>query len=101
MINYNLDNKVALITEANHGIGAATAKALAAEGTKVFITYYRTSPEDYGIDYEDAKAAKEPGMPLYHFLYTKKGMGKNYKPEHWTFAVFCKTNSLWFKQSSD
>ena len=71
MIDYNLNNKIALITGANHGIGAATAKALAAEGTKVFITYYRTSPEDYGIDYEDAKAASEPGMPLYHFLRTK------------------------------
>jgi len=71
MVNYNLNNRVALITGANHGIGAATAKALAAEGVKVFITYYRTSPEDYGIDYEEAKTASEPGMPLYHFLRTK------------------------------
>lgn len=71
MVNYNLDNKVALTTGANHGIGAATAKALAAEGVKVFITYYRTSPEDYGVSYKQAKAAKEPGMPLYHFLRTK------------------------------
>lgn len=71
MLNYNLNNKVALITGANHGIGAATAKALAADGVKVFITFYRTSPEDYGVTYNKAKAAKEPGMPLYHFLRTK------------------------------
>ena len=38
MINPQLEGKVAIVTGANHGIGAATAKALAAQGTKVFIT---------------------------------------------------------------
>jgi 3-oxoacyl-[acyl-carrier protein] reductase len=35
------DARVALVTGANHGIGAATAKALAAAGTAVLCAYYR------------------------------------------------------------
>jgi len=68
-----LEDKVVLVTGANNpsGIGAATARVFAKEGAKVFITYYRTSPEGYGVDYEEAKAASEPGMPLYHYLRTK------------------------------
>ncbi len=73
MVNYNLEDKVVLVTGANNpsGIGAATARVFAKEGAKVFITYYRTLPKDYGVDYEKAKAASEPGMPLYHYLRSK------------------------------
>ena len=73
MVNYNIEDKVVLVTGANnpYGIGAATARVFAKEGAKVFITYYRTSPEDYGVDYEEAKSASEPGMPWYHYLRTK------------------------------
>jgi 3-oxoacyl-[acyl-carrier protein] reductase len=41
MIDTSLMGKVAVVTGANHGIGAATAKALAVEGAAVFITYLR------------------------------------------------------------
>jgi 3-oxoacyl-[acyl-carrier protein] reductase len=44
MIKTGLQNKVVLITGANHGIGAATAKALAMEGASILINYLRLSP---------------------------------------------------------
>ena len=40
MIDPQLQGKTALVSGANHGIGAAAAKALAAQGVQVFITYY-------------------------------------------------------------
>jgi len=39
MINPQLEGKVVLITGANHGIGAATAIALAKQKAKIFVTY--------------------------------------------------------------
>lgn len=48
MINTGLSGKTVIVTGANHGIGAATAIALAREGASVLITYLRQSPELYG-----------------------------------------------------
>ena len=49
------ERRVAVVTGANHGIGAATAVALASAGVDVLVTYLRTearadpgTPEDYG-----------------------------------------------------
>jgi len=48
--------QVALVTGANHGIGAATAKALAAQGIAVLCAYYRSERQG-GIDDPSLPAA--------------------------------------------
>jgi len=53
-MNTSLGGRVALVTGGNHGIGAATAEALAAEGVAVFITFLRL-PDAEGGSGEQAR----------------------------------------------
>jgi 3-oxoacyl-[acyl-carrier protein] reductase len=72
MLDTGLKDKAVVVTGANHGIGAATALAFAREGAKVFITYLRLSPSEYGgVDDEEAKKAVEPGRAYYYKTLTR------------------------------
>ena len=66
MIHTGLQDKVAIVTGANHGIGAATAKAFALQGVRVFITYLRLPP--LGTSSEQVKGSDihTPGLAFYN-----------------------------------
>ena len=65
MINPQLKDKVVLITGANHGIGAATARVFAKQGAKVFISYFRAECSLSESELAVAKAAGVGGAGLY------------------------------------
>jgi 3-oxoacyl-[acyl-carrier protein] reductase len=72
MIDTNLKNKVAIVTGANHGIGAATAIAFAKEGAKVFINYYREWIKDLlQVTEEEAANATQPGPAYFYKMQMK------------------------------
>ncbi len=65
MIDPELTSKNVLITGANHGIGAATAAALAAQGASVFITYFREPTTRSSGELEQARRSQTGGPALY------------------------------------
>ncbi len=67
MIDPGLQDKVVLVTGANHGIGAATAQALALQGAHIFITYLRLPPLGTPSDQAQKDDMHVPGLALYNF----------------------------------
>ncbi len=62
MIDTGLNGRVVLITGANHRIGAATARAFAAQGAAVFLQYLCVPPEGQG---GSGGETAPPGEALY------------------------------------
>ena len=65
MLDPQLKDKVVLVTGANnpHGVGAAVARAFAAQGTKIFLHYFRQSGP--GTRRVESKESIEPGQAFY------------------------------------
>lgn len=70
MIDPGLKEKIVLITGANHGIGACTASLFAKMGAKVFITYLRMKPEEYGFNSNEFRNARTTGETFYRYMQT-------------------------------
>jgi 3-oxoacyl-[acyl-carrier protein] reductase len=72
MVDTGLRGNVALITGANHGIGAAIAVAFAREGADVFLTYLRLFPgQDPAAHPAKSENAGGPGREHYYGVLSR------------------------------
>lgn len=71
MIDPNLKGKIALITGANHGIGAATALALGKQGVKVFASFFHPSCQYSEAELKHAEKSGIGGDVLYQAMRQK------------------------------
>jgi 3-oxoacyl-[acyl-carrier protein] reductase len=69
MIDPGLEGKVVLITGANHGIGAAAARAFARQGGRVFVTYFREPGVYDPAALDEARKAGVGGVMLYSAMH--------------------------------
>lgn len=65
VVNTGLVGRVARVTGANHGIGAAIARALAAHGAAVYLTFFRAPTLFSRAELEEARDAGVGGARLY------------------------------------
>ena len=68
MLDLALDGKMALITGANHGIGAATARLFVEQGAAVCLTYYRPPSPYSEVQLRAAREANIGGDTLYRAM---------------------------------
>jgi len=73
MIDPQLDGRVAVVTGANHGLGAAIVNALASQGAKVFITYCLLDCPYSEDELEEAQRAGMGGDSLYRAMRQQSG----------------------------
>ena len=71
MIDPGLDRRVVLITGANHGIGAAAGRAFAAQGARVFVSYFREPPRYSADVLDEAQRAGVGGVPFYWATHSR------------------------------
>lgn len=72
MIDPQLAGKVVLITGANHGIGAATARSFAAQGAHLFLSYYRPPSKHDAAELAAARAEQVGGPLLYEAMQQQR-----------------------------